>query len=594
MAALAPTKGSFLHALQLENDALRRKLRRAHEDMERLLQQPQRESKGCRGTAEGGSRGSRHEGGGNAGHVERLERRCELLATRLVAIVRDRQLSECSEIQFLLRTQEEERRFLHDALVTLLEKQKVSAGDDEYRAQTEKEVSPVMLSALIMRLAENMQSSHSQSKLEQTERIMLLGQTTDIILDIQKAIERAARWVYGYHCDFLHEGFLQEPTLWREAHNSGIGRLRSLADVTPDVPPRTSFRKRSSNHSERRWREEVDCSIEFPLSSVHQTEAAADLSSRRGDLLEACDVLRACHQALTGVRTLLGEAMSNVTSSRSSQTGKPTNVEELLKGFHRDLQEMVRSNERCRETLARRLEAEIEAHRRTVQMYEARLKLAERELIDHLTSSHTFQKPLGSNDAEAPSFSNYLGKEVNAYHGDTGATTPPTPTGKTATGNLHTVRGNDNIQRQFAPGKTVPLSPRRDLPFVSEGHNDKKQKRREYTRSDIPHNGSVCDVASFLFPSSPSVAAVSGPLPETRGRQREDVQSFSSRDTLDDRTCSNSTGEGSVTHSPPPLSASRRERHPSSGKIQEGRVVVSSQRCVRWPRGAVLLSPSAF
>ncbi|KAF8294145.1 hypothetical protein TcBrA4_0072200 [Trypanosoma cruzi] len=54
MAALAPTNGSFPHALQLENDALRRQLRRAHEDMERVLQQLQRESKGGCGTAEGG------------------------------------------------------------------------------------------------------------------------------------------------------------------------------------------------------------------------------------------------------------------------------------------------------------------------------------------------------------------------------------------------------------------------------------------------------------------------------------------------------------------------------------------------------------
>ncbi|EKG06263.1 hypothetical protein TCSYLVIO_002638 [Trypanosoma cruzi] len=593
MAALAPTNGSFSHALQLENDALRRQLRRAHEDMERVLQQLQRESKGGRGTAEGGSHGGRHEGGGDAWHVERLERRCELLATRLVGIVRDRQLSECAEIHFLLRTQEEERRFLHDALVTLLARQKGSSGGDEYGDQTEKEIHPGMLSVLIMRVAENMQSFHSQLKLEQTERIMLLGQTIDLILDTQKAIEKAARWVYGYYCDFLHAGSLQELTLWREAQNSGIVGLRSLAEVTPDVPPRTSFRKRSSNHSERRWREEVDYSIEFPSSSVHQTEAAANFSSRRGDLLEACDVLRACHQALTGVRTLLGDAMSNVTSSCSSRTGNPTSVEELLKGFHRDLQEMVRSNERCRETLARRLEAEIEAHRRTVHKFEARLKLAERELIDHLTSSHKFQKPLGSNDADAPSFSNYPSK-VKAYHGETGATTPPTPTGTTATGNRRTVRVNNNTRFQFAPEKTVPLSPRRDLPFVLEGQNDKKQKEREDTRPGTPHKGSACDVASFFPPSLPSVAAVAGPLPETRGRQQEDLQFFSSRDKLEDGTSSNSTGEGSVTHSSPPLPASRRERHPSSGKIQEGREEVSSQRCVRWPRAAVLLSPSAF
>ncbi|RNF01398.1 hypothetical protein TraAM80_07049 [Trypanosoma rangeli] len=600
MPALVFTRESSLRSLQLENEALRRQLRQTHVDVARLLQPPPlpRKAKGDRGVeAEKNSSGSRH---GDAEHIERLERRCELLATRLVSIVRDRQLSECVEVHFLLRTQEEERRFLRDALLTLLRRQKQGTTGEVYGGPMDDEIHPSMLSALIMQVYEGIQHTESQLKLEQTERLLLLEQIADLILDIQQAVEKAARWVYDYHCEFLHTDLLRQMTRCKEPHNVGTSKLLSLTDATPDCQSGSSLHVGGGHRAERRWRGGVDGLMELPPTSVHEAAGAATLLTQEGgDLLEACDVLRACYRALAGVRTLLREAMSTLTPSLTSQPGKLTQVEELVKGFYRELQEMRQSNEKDRETLVRRLEAEIEAHRFTVQKYEARLKLAERELIDHLTSATSVPRDaLVSSDAFA--FFKHSGNEEEDGNGDTGAATPPSPPRTSAKAaaaiDQHAVRGADTIRRQCTMERVAAPSQRGDVKVLLERDKDNPQKRREVPYPVARRNGTVANAYPSAFSLSPApTAAVAQPSPEMWLQQRATSQSLSSLDTLHDGMGDDSTGEGSVAHSPPPSPlSSRKGRRPRRGEIREGRTVVSSQQQLRRRPRAILLSPLPF
>ncbi|RNF16306.1 uncharacterized protein Tco025E_05232 [Trypanosoma conorhini] len=573
MPALASAGDSSLSSLQLENEELRRQLR-----------ETRRESRG-------GPRG-------DAQHVERLERRCELLATRLVSLVRDRQLSECAEVHFLLRTQEEERRFLRDALQRLLRRQKKCTVGEDYGGPPDDELRSSMLTALVTRVAEEAQHAESQLKLEQTERRLLLEQTAELIVDIQQAIEKATRWVYDYHCEPLRTDPLRQLTLWKESHNAGASQLLSLADVAAACPPDSPDRTRGGRRAEGRWRGDSDGFIEVHSTPEYEAAGAATSLSRSGvDLLEACDVLRACYRALAGVRTLLGEAMSTLAPSLASRPGKLTSVEELVKGFHRDLQEMLRSNEQCRETLARRLEAEIEAHRRTVQKYEARLKLAERELIDLLTSAASMPRgALGSSDAHAVAFSKRLGDEAEGGAGDAGAATPPPPhaphapakaSASASAASRHAVGGGDTTRRKCTPGELAPPSRRRGVRAMLVRDKGDPQKPREAPCLAIRGNGAAAD-------GSPPPLVLS--LPEAQLQRRAGSRSLSSLDTLDGRMDDDSTAEGSVTHSPPPppSSSSRRGRPPPTGEVREGRAASSSQRQQRWQHRAILLSPSPF
>lgn len=427
-------------------------MQRIHEGMARPFQQPQRT---CLGNHVGEKKNS---GSGEVGYVTHLEQRCRQLAARLVSLVRDRQLSECSEIHFFLRAQEEERLFLRDALLTLLKKHEGYTDDDgaDKEWRLENGVSLGMLSALMMRVTDSVQRREAQMKLEKVESLAVLEQTTNLIVELQRAIEKATRWVYNYHFDFFSAAPSQQLTLWKEPCNLGSGKAHSLKDTTPNrLPLSSSQTKQSGNYTEWRWREDADSPVDPVLPFVPESAAATTL--RQGDLLEACDILRACHRALGDVCLLLGGVMSTSTCISSLKGDKEINLDRLLKEFQQDLREMARSNAESKEKLARRLMAEIEAHRQTVKTYEARLRLAEKELIDYLTASTQLaQMPLRSNDVS--SSCKHFEKEAENNISATGVTPPPPPLSSSSpTSICRSAARGDIVRYDSTPENFVPL-----------------------------------------------------------------------------------------------------------------------------------------
>ncbi|KAH9600403.1 hypothetical protein LSM04_008264 [Trypanosoma melophagium] len=419
MAVRTPNAEAVIRALKRENNALRRQLEEAHREVERLANLlhhriPDR---------------YQNNSSDNMERVVRLEQRCEQLASRLVSAVRDRQLSECAEVHFLLRTQEEERRFLRDALMTLLGKCKGYTCNGTEEWELVDGTNPGVLSALVLRVTEGLQSSEAKLKLEEAERLLVLEQISNFIVDVQQAIEKATRWVFNHHMNTSQTLSLQQLMYLKDQHNSVNTKGHLLVDIIPDSPPISSFhnQENSSNQLEQRWRESTEnFTVPFASSSNLRgtlTEAKID----KGNLLEACDVLRACYRALGDVKLLLDNKTSVSVNSVSSKNEK-SSLEKLLEGFQRDLQEVVRNGTKNREALARRLAAEIDSHRQTVNKYEARLKLTEKELINFLTassySSSSTQLPINVRQTPVFSYQKQGNKEFNNNIGLMNGSTP--------------------------------------------------------------------------------------------------------------------------------------------------------------------------
>ncbi|KEG13078.1 hypothetical protein DQ04_01231130 [Trypanosoma grayi] len=554
-ASNATTEKAYTHVLQLENDALRRQVQQAHLEVERLAQIILYKPKNTR----------RGDPGADAAHVARLERRCEQLASRLVCLVRDRQLSECAEIHFLLRTQEEERRFLRDALVKLLKKCKGYTPGENEEWQMDDGIHPGTLSALIIRVADCMQSDEAQWKLEQAERLVAIDQTTNFIVDIQQAVERAARLVYNCHFDPSHVASRERLQTWRNLHNNNNNnaakKTHAIMCNTSDRPPLYSLQsQRSGIQTTQSCYGDANNYIELMSSSSCDVDAveaaaaaAAGMGQRQGGLLEACDVLRACHRALEDVRRLLGGAAS---TRATAQTNGMSSVEQLLAGFQRDLQELMRSCATSRETLARRLSTEIEAHRQTVQKYEARLKLVERELVDVVTGAPQTsqlqpQVPLGTNIAGTLFPRGCSDKETEMYIPSAGSgrrfqpavdTPPPT------SGNLPSLYG-ETVRRESKPERIVAPPHGGNQAMRRIGGSD---WRRE--QGDNPYV-SAADAAAFVIDGiGASKGAASSP--EWVKKKRFVPHPPNTLDTWSE-SLDESTYEGSVAHSPPPPSHRR-------------------------------------
>lgn len=395
------TASALLSALQQENDTLRSQLLQSQRDKEVLRKQLEAATAAvATATVNYDNVVAQQQQlpRQSAKQIKALRQRCQLLADRLLSTVRDQQLAQSSEVYFLLRTQQEERRFLMEALEGLLEELQVedtraraerqrqmysthqplsaavsqSAGGKDGASATlsQSSVSTGTICRLMMMASEGLQMRAAEAKLEKARARLALEQATQLTQELQSSVEQAARAVFGV-ATFL------ETQREEESRRGGSGAAGLLQwDST--------ILSHSRDDSARR-------------DSAHRGEAGSWVAVTE-ELLWGCDVLKACFRGMNDVRSLMDAACGELTapSSRSGfdekglltstgATGRSLpasaspEMERLLQSFLEDLHTITTRSAQQQERLARRLSHEVQCHYESAKQYESQIKLLETE-----------------------------------------------------------------------------------------------------------------------------------------------------------------------------------------------------------------------
>ncbi|KPI87863.1 hypothetical protein ABL78_3020 [Leptomonas seymouri] len=340
----------------------------------------------------------------NGEQMHALEERCHILADRLVASKRDEQVSESARVVFLLRSQQEERRFLKRGLEAMIEAltgaqtpvlHKATEDTEELHTGTVYRLLMTASNALLERVA--------AAKLEKARARLMLEHASSTMSELQKALHDATRATFEAvaHASSLEETLLSgggrdvPQVLTMQSRGTAFSTLRS-GFTTPSPYRRPNAD--SSSHVD----ESGGNNASHAGSSAHWTAAPASLQLSE-ELEWVCDVLKACVQGMREVDNdlkaagkelavpppsqLQQPAASEISESTALHTSNVLPLAEaaspemngLLCSFLVDLSAVKKEAARQQEEMARQLAHQVDRHYRSTQQYEERIKLLEAE-----------------------------------------------------------------------------------------------------------------------------------------------------------------------------------------------------------------------
>lgn len=374
--------------------------------------------------------------------VQRLQGRCEALAQRLLAAVRDRQLSESTETFFFLRTQQEERRYLCEALEAVVadlgvesvearrarQRAMYGANSSSNKADNSDNSNGVggdttaiasgglhagTVSELVLLVADAVASREAHAKIETARARLSLEAAAALLAELQEMTERVARAVYGTSSALMDTLELTYGEEEGQEDGEGDGYGYSGGGGVGSFLDRSYGAVRQQQQQHRGGSTAGDSPLPLPSRLTTARHSASRLSATAdgavGGLEWACDVLRACVKGIAAARARVGEAAAVMSlppdqhqqhqqhqyqyflnGGIDHRTGSALvavpdgggvshETERLILSLARDLQAASARAAADRAALTRRLAAELQRHRETAQQYEARVRQLEAE-----------------------------------------------------------------------------------------------------------------------------------------------------------------------------------------------------------------------
>lgn len=352
---------SLLRSLQHENEALRDELLRTKQERDHARQQLGRVNWQQSAAAFAKSSAAAQRRAHDASQIAALRARCEQLANRLVACVRNQQLSQSSEVLFLLRMQQEERRYVCVALVEMLESLNDFGGTGSFTCSplpSEGEIPAGATCRLVEQLADALQARTALHKLAKAWSRIPLERASAIVREMQEIIAEATRAVYSS---------------W------------SILTASPMY---------STEPTPLRW----SSGSPYKQAETSRVEASKLTNpSVMEDMSWACDVLKACYRGLADVQTLHDTALKELSLHVSDILGADTpraamgprteGTKALLDSVLADVQAVTARSSRFQERLTRRLTMELQRHYEAAKHFEERIQQLDSENSRLLTTA---------------------------------------------------------------------------------------------------------------------------------------------------------------------------------------------------------------